>query len=376
MIMVVDDGQTRSWTITNVRVFEGDTVSAPQTVRVTEGLIAETNVETDAEVDGGHEFDAAGGTLLPGLIDAHVHFDAVGNLEVFTGWGVTTALDMGTRAELVADLHDHPGRTDVRSATSPASGPGGLPTASGGFDPSTAVHGLGDAARFVSDRWAEGADYIKIIIEDPARVGPVALSADTIAALVAAAHEHNLMTVAHASSTAAYALGIDAGVDVLTHGPLDAPLAANQIAAMAERNIAAIPTLSMMGGIADTVGMPTDGPGPGYRHVAATVAAMHAAGIAVVAGTDANNTPFVPFSPPQGESIHGELQLLVEAGLTPMEALRSATSSAAELFGLDDRGRIVPGRRADLLLVDGDPTADIRVTRNIRSVWVAGVRAG
>ncbi len=373
--MVVDDGQSRSWTIRNVRVFDGDTVSAARSVRLADGLIAEADAEHDAQIDGGHEFDAAGGTLLPGLIDAHVHFDAVQNLEVFTRWGVTTAMDMATRAELVADLRAHPGRTDVRSATSPASGPGGLPTASGGFDPSTAVQGPEDALRFVADRRAEGADYIKVIIEDPARVGPVALSADTIAALVTAAHQHGLMTVAHASSTAAYALGIEARVDVLTHGPLDAPLAADQIAAMAEQKIAAIPTLSMMAGIADTVGMPTDGPGPGYRHVAAAVAAMHAAGIVIVAGTDANNTPFVPFSPPQGESIHGELQLLVQAGLTPTEALRSATSSAAELFGLDDRGTIAPGRRADLLLVDGDPTAEIRATRNVRGVWIAGIRA-
>jgi imidazolonepropionase-like amidohydrolase len=75
-----------------------------------------------------------------------------------------------------------------------------------------------------------------------------------------------------------------------------------------------------------------------------------------------------------GESIHGELALLVAAGLTPAEALRAATSRAAELFGLDDRGAITPGLRADLLLVEGDPTTDISATRNIRHVWIAGQR--
>ncbi len=69
-----------------------------------------------------------------------------------------------------------------------------------------------------------------------------------------------------------------------------------------------------------------------------------------------------------------ELRLLVEAGLTPVEALRSATVVPAEFFGFTDRGVIEAGRRADLLLTDGDPTQDIAATRAIRGVWAAGVK--
>ena len=75
-----------------------------------------------------------------------------------------------------------------------------------------------------------------------------------------------------------------------------------------------------------------------------------------------------------GASLHNELQLLVTAGLTPIEALRAATSTPARCFGLDDRGRIAPGARADLLLVDGDPTTNIADTLSIRTVWRQGIQ--
>ena len=72
--------------------------------------------------------------------------------------------------------------------------------------------------------------------------------------------------------------------------------------------------------------------------------------------------------------MHGERELLVEAGLPPREARAAATAAPARVFGLADRGRIAPGLRADLLLVAGDPTADITATRDIAAVWKRGVR--
>ena len=97
------------------------------------------------------------------------------------------------------------------------------------------------------------------------------------------------------------------------------------------------------------------------------VAALHRAGIPILAGSDSPN-----LGTTTGASIHQELELLVKAGLSPSEALSSATSLPAEAFGLKDRGRIAPGYRADLLLVDGDPTRQITDTRKIVSIWKAG----
>ena len=88
----------------------------------------------------------------------------------------------------------------------------------------------------------------------------------------------------------------------------------------------------------------------------------------------ANEAPFAPASPPYGTSLHHELALLTEAGLSPVDALRSATVLAAQYWGLADRGVIAPGQRADLLLVDGDPLADISAVSQVAAVWCADIR--
>lgn len=110
-------------------------------------------------------------------------------------------------------------------------------------------------------------------------------------------------------------------------------------------------------------------PGPGPRSPPCTPR------VPIVLGTDANQAPGVPADVPFGEGAHRELELLVDAGLAPVEALQAATGAAADRFGLPDGGRIAPGLRADLLLVEGDATADTRATRAVRSVRLAG-RAG
>ena len=93
-----------------------------------------------------------------------------------------------------------------------------------------------------------------------------------------------------------------------------------------------------------------------------------AAGLPVLAGTDAPNPGTV-----HGASLHRELELLVGAGLSPVEALRAATSVPARVFGLADRGLVAPGLRADLVLVEGDPRQDITHTRAIVGVWKRGM---
>ena len=174
--------------------------------------------------------------------------------------------------------------------------------------------------------------------------------------------------MAHAAHTGAVVMAQRAGVDVLTHVPLDADLDAAAVHEVLRAHRIVVPTLVMMAGVAANV----PAPGLDYRHARGSVAALHRAGVPVVLGTDANQTPGVPANVPYGESAHRELELLVEAGLTPTEALRSATALAAECFALPDRGRIAPGLRADLLLVEGDPTTDITGVRAIRGVWLAG----
>ena len=95
--------------------------------------------------------------------------------------------------------------------------------------------------------------------------------------------------------------------------------------------------------------------------------ALHANGVKIVAGSDTPNGGTI-----EGASMHLELELLVAAGLTPVEALVAATSTSADVFRLGDRGRIRHGLRADLLLVQGQPDQRIKDTRNIVAIWKAG----
>lgn len=98
---------------------------------------------------------------------------------------------------------------------------------------------------------------------------------------------------------------------------------------------------------------------------------LHQAGMPILAGTDVSD--LLPFGG-HGVALHLELALLVKAGLTPSQALAAATWVPAPCFGLTDCGRIAPGHRGDLLLVDGDPTSNITATRDIAGIWHCGVR--
>jgi imidazolonepropionase-like amidohydrolase len=354
--------------LTNVRVFDGRELRGPTTVVIEGGIVGDDSA-------GARIIDAGGATLLPGLIDAHVHLLKEGHLQQLADFGVTTALDMGAwPPSMVDSLRNRTGMADMRSAGIPATSAGSSHSHLPGWPPEEMVDGPAGAALFVTDRVAEGADYIKLIVDTP---GP---DQEILDALVAASHRHGKLTVAHAASTSALDMALQAGVDMITHVPLDRALTASTAARIFAQKCIMIPTLTMMKGIVDRVaaaaasqpeGVPAAG--PSYESARDSVAELHRAGVPILAGTDANAGPGIPFSPRHGESLHDELELLIEAGLSTVEALRAATVLPAQYFGLHDRGVIEAGRRADLVLIDGDPIADIRATRQIRRVWCTGV---
>ncbi|GAC1654306.1 MAG: amidohydrolase family protein [Ktedonobacteraceae bacterium] len=362
-------GMSEAIAITQVKVFDGKALTDERTVVIDNGVISPATT-AERTVDGQH------GTLLPGFIDSHVHLMSLFNLEHGTHWGSTTMLDMGSPTmALTNSLRHRQGLADIRGAGNPASAPGGMQTTRMGFPASSAVTDPADASRFVAERVVEGADYIKVIVEDPRRMGAAALDRATIAALVEASHQVGLKVIAHVTTLAALINAAEAGVDILTHAPLDADVDDNLARSLATRGIVSVPTLTMMRAVASLAErLPTHGAAIAYAHARATVSAFHRAGLTILAGTDANTAPASPAPIQHGEALHDELGLLVEAGLTPIEALRSATVVPAEFFGFTDRGIIEAGRRADLLLIEGNPTQDIAATRAIRGVWVAGVQ--
>ncbi|HEY4018668.1 MAG TPA: amidohydrolase family protein [Pseudonocardiaceae bacterium] len=342
-----------STALTNVRVFDGQRLTEPTTV-----VIDGTNIVDNA--GGAREMDAGGATLLPGLIDCHLHLTGPQTLDTLASWGVTTALDMGFwPAELVRSTREHTGGADFRSAGLAAIGPDGIHVKILKLPAESIVRTPDDARRHVEARVADGVDYIKGIAEAPGDGGP---SQETLTALVDAAHEHGLKAIMHAASVGAYTVAVATGADYITHVPTDGVINAEDIARMranGQINISTTVGLESMGGPEDDL--------------LANVAALHEAGVEILTGTDAHPAmPGVPDDLPYGESLHREFELLARAGVPPVEILRSATELPARAFGLTDRGRVEPGLRADLLLVDGDPTVDITATRKIRAVWCAG----
>jgi imidazolonepropionase-like amidohydrolase len=350
--------------LTNVRVFDGRELRGPTTVIIEGAMVG-------SDPAGARVIDAGGATLLPGLIDAHVHLLNEEHLQQLADFGVTTALDMGAwPPSMVDSLRCRTGMADIRSAGIPATIAGSTHSHLPGYPAEELVDGPSGATRFVTDRVAEGADYIKLIADIP---GP---DQETLDALVATSHDHGKLTVAHAVSAAALDMALQAGVDMITHVPLDRRLTTSTAGRVLAQKCVSIPTLTMMRGIVERPASRPEGvpaTGPSYESARGSVAELHRAGVPILAGTDANAGPGIPFSPRHGESLHDELELLIDAGLSTVEALRAATVMPAQHFGLHDRGVIEPGRRADLVLIDGDPIADIRSTRQIRRVWCAGV---
>jgi imidazolonepropionase-like amidohydrolase len=258
--------------------------------------------------------------------------------------------------------------------------------------PTVSVPGEADA--FVAARVAEGSDFIKIIYDDIERYGKKLPTLDeaTVAALATAAHARGRIAVAHIGDERTARGAMAAGVDGLAHLFQGTIVSADFGQFAATHRVFIIPTLSVL---YSACGMP-DGPGflkdadtmkhvkPQFRSflempmptsnlpcdaAPQAIRQLVAAGVTLLAGTDApaSGTTY-------GASLHKELEHLVNAGVTPTAALAAATSATARAFRMNDRGRIRTGLRADLLLVDGDPSKDIRATRNIVAIWKRGVR--
>jgi imidazolonepropionase-like amidohydrolase len=174
----------------------------------------------------------------------------------------------------------------------------------------------------------------------------------------------------------------------LVHVFVDEPISSALVAKIKRKEIFVVPTLAIEESFVDASGGAELAADPdlapyltadeiAYLHTSpglltpenldtakANVAALREAGVRLLAGTD---------SPIHGAFIHRDLEMLTLAGLSPRQALIAGTSAAADAFGLSDRGRIAPGLRADLLLVDGNPLQDIKATRRIRHIWKTGV---
>jgi imidazolonepropionase-like amidohydrolase len=391
--------------ITNARIFDGENIVNDKTVTIDGSNIISVGGSVP---DNAVVIDAHGATLMPGLIDSHVHTDMSGLHDALL-FGVTTELEMmghwsfNERKKIAV-------KDDVADLRSPGMGvtpPGGHPTqymkSSGNlliklFYRYPFVSTPEEAVRFVDKQAAEGADYIKVFIEDGSTVGFPGLnvtSDETLLAAVNEAHRLGKMAIAHVTTLDGGKKAVSAGVDGLAHLFFDRRPTPEIIAAIASSGKFVIPTLVTLSTAFgnSAAALANDKrvssklnkkwldslyrrmnvyPQGNLKEVYAGVMDLQRAGVDILAGSDVSEPIPILGGLAHGASLHHELQLLVEAGLPPIEALRAATSTPARRFGLTDRGRITAGARADLLLINGDPTSNISDTLSIIGVWRRG----
>lgn len=333
-----------------------------------------------------HDLDGA--TLLPGLIDTHVHLafdsgpDPVASLaarsddEVLDAMviaaraalrgGVTTLRDLGDRTYLSLKLRDRPDLPTILAAGPPITTPGGHCHFLGGAIAAT-ENAVRDAVREHAGR---GVDVIKIMasggnLTPGSRQDLPQFPPEALAAAVSEAHRIGLPITAHAHAVQAIADAVRAGVDGIEHASFWTLNGINARPALIE----AIAASGIVVGA--TIGMrPIAGLAPPPEvlrrlpAMQATLQALHRAGALLVAGTDAG---IAPIKPP--DVVRYAPAAFVELGMSPVDALRAVTSTAATALGIGDRkGRLAPGFDADILAVDGDPLTDPTALHRIRAV--------
>lgn len=362
--------------ISNVPIFNGrkvDTV-VNVTFRASPGDIIsiEPGARNLASIDT--VIDGRGCTLLPAFIDSNVDTAATNmDLPIFASYGIGTVLDMSSS------------KADIQAMRAESMAEIGLPAylASGPIATAQATDGSQIHPRRETgvvevpagaERWVTSlldgptkSDYIKVLVDLPGIDGP------TLIALVQAAHRHGKLAIAHSFQKAGYSRAVQAGFDVITLVPIDGLIETEVAERLAARNVVCIPTLCMARAmipllLRDTSNGMED---ISFDYAVANVKRLYDAGVRICAGTEANQISHAPI--PIGESLHEEMELLVGAGLSNLDALRAATIIPATVFGMGDRGEISLGRRADMVLVEGDPLQDITTTRKIRKVWIGGV---
>ena len=334
----------------------------------------------DAEPrEGETVFSLTGHTVLPGLVDAHVHFSLSGETSVETAarksrvelaltevrnarrsleGGVTSTRVMGAR-----DIDPVVGDA-IRSGAIPgprtvASGRSITITGGHGFHMGREVDGVEACRQAVREQAKRGADFVKFMAtggvttagSDP---GATAFTRAEIEALVDESHRRGMPAATHAHGAAGIKAAVRAGVDTVEHGTF---LDDEAISLLCDRDVTLVPTLSAAHHIARnaehaTADSRAKSVATHERHVESFRRA-HEAGVRIAAGTDAG-TPF---------NDHGanstEIEFMTEHGMSEKEAIAAMTAVSAETIGFSDTGRLDPGTRADLLVVEGDPLEDV-----------------
>jgi imidazolonepropionase-like amidohydrolase len=371
---------------------------------------------------GARVVDVRGRTIIPGLISAHSHVglvagtansadaytrEAVQNALVqYEQFGVTSIVSLGLNRDLVFEVRDQQRQGKLPGASLFTAGRGigvasGTPPQPVAPDQSYRPTTVEQARAAVREMAGHKVDIVKIWVDD--NFGKFTkMPPDMYKAVIAECHKYGLRVASHVFYLADAKALVAAGVDVLAHSVRDLPVDPDLIRALKARGVFYIPTLNVDESfflLAEQPEVMSDelfvhavspemlqmfqskafrdkvaaNPNVPKAKAALDVAqrnlkALHDAGVQVAFGTDSGALP--ERIPGWGE--HHELELMVRAGLSPMDAIVAATRTSARLIKASDRGTLEAGKRADFVVLAADPSTDIRNTQQLVSVWNGG----
>jgi len=366
----------------NGRVFDGDQVVDGHGVLVDGDRIARVAPTGDFEGFAGEIVDCSGGTVMPGLVDCHVHLMFRGEPDPWASLekldvahavvralehardtllgGVTSIRDCGGREYQEFAVRDACNEGRFQGPTILAAGKMICMTGGHGSRMGRVADGADEVVKAVREQVHAGADLVKIMATGGVMTPGVDpedahYSAGEIAAGIAEAKRFRRRTASHAQGAEGILNATRGGVTSIEHGIFMNDECCRE---MLDRGTYLVPTLAALRNILDNpdTGIPDYVMEKAQRCAAAherSVRMYNEAGGRIALGTDAG-TPF---------NIHGdnaaELKYMVDVGLSNLDALRAGTRNGADLMGLDDRGRVAEGMVADLLVVEGDPSTEI-----------------
>ena len=361
------------------------------------GTSDSVTVPADAE-----QIDVSGRTLMPGMVNAHGHVNNIDGLDqvdyteaqverqlgLYARYGVTTVFSLGGDGPESMTVRDRQDSTDLEQARIYVAG--NIVT---GPSPEEAREQVADVA-------ASGADVVKIRIDDNLGSG-TKMTQETYQAVIEAAHEHGLKLTAHMYYLEDAKGLLEAGADLLAHSVRDVAVDDELVTLLRETGVCYCPTLmrevstfayesrpdwfddeffskevdpAVIAALDSEAWRERSSSASAQTYKAqlevakANLKTLSDAGIPIAMGTDTG--PAARF---QGYFEHGELALMVEAGLTPMQAIVASTSSAAQCMEVDaDLGSLEAGKWADFLVLGANPLDDIANTQSLETVYIAG----